>query len=97
MAALSLLPSGRFTAPDRALILVSSSGIPLLLRASQASDRAVYAACLRNLSAVADHLARHHDRVAVCASAPDPRPQLPPGLAAEAGGTGPGRRPDPAA
>jgi 2-phosphosulfolactate phosphatase len=65
VAALSLLPSGRFTAPDRALILVSSSGIPLLLRASQASDRAVYAACLRNLSAVADHLARHHDRVAL--------------------------------
>jgi len=47
----------------RPMVLVSSSGTQLLLNA-KGSD-AVYVACFRNLSAVADYLAGRHERVAV--------------------------------
>lgn len=47
----------------RPMVLVSSSGTQLLLDA--AGSEAVYAACLRNYTAVARHLVAHHERVAV--------------------------------
>jgi 2-phosphosulfolactate phosphatase len=52
---------------ERPLVLLSSSGTPLLDRVRRAG--AVYAACLRNASAVAAHLVRHHRRVAVLGAA----------------------------
>ncbi|MDX2055542.1 MAG: 2-phosphosulfolactate phosphatase [Polyangiaceae bacterium] len=63
VTALSTVNGGAFTAPERPIILTSSSGVPLLLDAKN-SD-ATYAGCLRNYSAMAEHLARHHDRVAL--------------------------------
>jgi 2-phosphosulfolactate phosphatase len=45
------------------MVLVSSSGTQLLLNAVGAE--AVYAACFRNFSAVARHLAGRHRRIAV--------------------------------
>jgi 2-phosphosulfolactate phosphatase len=48
---------------ERPVILLSSSGTRLLHEATGAD--AVYAACLRNISAQVEHLARHHPRVAV--------------------------------
>ncbi len=47
----------------RPMILVSSSGIQLLLNA--VGSEAIYAACFRNMSAVAKHLAGRHDRIAI--------------------------------
>ncbi len=47
----------------RPMVLVSSSGTQLLMNA-QGSD-AVYIACFRNISAVANHLAGRHERVAI--------------------------------
>jgi 2-phosphosulfolactate phosphatase len=47
----------------RPMVLVSSSGTQLLMNAK--GGDAVYVACFRNISAVADHLAGRHDRVAV--------------------------------
>jgi 2-phosphosulfolactate phosphatase len=47
----------------RPMVLVSSSGTQLLLNAVGAE--AVYAACFRNFSAVARHLAGRHRRIAV--------------------------------
>jgi len=50
-------------APDsRPMILLSTSGTRLLDAAGNAD--AVYLGCLRNLSALARHLAAHHERVA---------------------------------
>ena len=51
------------TDTHRVMVLVSSSGTQLLMNAS--GGLAVYIACFRNLSAVADHLARKHERVAL--------------------------------
>ncbi len=45
------------------MVLVSSSGTQLLMNA-QGSD-AVYIACFRNISAVANHLAGRHESVAI--------------------------------
>jgi 2-phosphosulfolactate phosphatase len=47
----------------RPMILVSSSGTQLLMNAS--GSIAVYIACFRNLSAVANYIAGRHDRVAI--------------------------------
>jgi len=47
----------------RPMVLVSSSGTQLLLNAD--GSQAVYVACFRNVSAIADHLAGRHERVAV--------------------------------
>jgi 2-phosphosulfolactate phosphatase len=52
---------------ERPVVLLSSSGTPLL--AAVAGAGAVYPACLRNRSAVARHLAAHHADVAVLGAA----------------------------
>jgi 2-phosphosulfolactate phosphatase len=49
---------------ERPMVLVSSSGTQLILNASEQTD-AVYLACLRNYTAVAEYLAGSHSRVAV--------------------------------
>ncbi len=51
------------TDTHRAMILISTSGTPLLDKARHAG--AVYAACLRNYAATARWLIRHHQKVAV--------------------------------
>lgn len=48
---------------QRPMVLVSSSGTQLLMNA--AGGAAVYVGCLRNVSALARHLAASHERVAV--------------------------------
>jgi 2-phosphosulfolactate phosphatase len=47
----------------RPMVLVSSSGTQLLLNA--AGSKAVYLACFRNFSAVAEYVAGRHERIAV--------------------------------
>ena len=47
----------------RPMILVSSSGTQLLMNA--VGSEAVYIACFRNISAMADHLAKNHQQVAI--------------------------------
>jgi 2-phosphosulfolactate phosphatase len=49
--------------PERPAVLLSTSGTRLLHEATSAG--AVYAACLRNLTAQVVHLAAHHSHVAV--------------------------------
>ncbi len=49
--------------PGRPAVLVSSSGVPLMFDAAPRAE--VYAACLRNWTAQARHLAETHERVAV--------------------------------
>ena len=51
------------TDAERPMVLVSSSGSQLLSNA--AGGEAVYAASLRNMTAIAEHIARHHERVAI--------------------------------
>jgi 2-phosphosulfolactate phosphatase len=63
VAALSHVPCGQYTASERPLILVSSSGIPLLLNAHGSGP--VFAGCLRNLTALASYLTERFDDVAV--------------------------------
>ena len=53
----------RRTDVHRPMILVSSSGTQLLLN-SEGSE-AVYIACFRNFSAVANHIAGRHERIAI--------------------------------
>jgi 2-phosphosulfolactate phosphatase len=45
------------------MVLVSSSGTQLLLNAK--GSEAVYIACFRNISAIAEYLAGRHDRIAI--------------------------------
>jgi len=54
---------------ERPVILLSSSGTPLLDAARAAGAGAIYPACLRNRRAVAAHLARCHLRVTVMGAA----------------------------
>ena len=63
ISALSLVPSGDYTNSDRPVILVSSSGTRLF--ANSLGSTNVYVGCLRNLSALADHLAQNETEVAV--------------------------------
>ncbi|MBC2714581.1 MAG: 2-phosphosulfolactate phosphatase [Desulfobacteraceae bacterium] len=63
IAALSAIPAGSFTDKKRPIILLSSSGTQLLQNA--VGSEAVYLACFRNISAVANHLAGRHQRIAV--------------------------------
>lgn len=63
VAALALIPSGTFTMAHRPIILVSSSGSELLL--NSVGSQAVYISCLRNFSAVANHLIDRHEHIAV--------------------------------
>ena len=53
----------RRTDIHRPMVLVSSSGTQLLLNA--AGGAAVYVACFRNMSALADYIAGRHERVAI--------------------------------
>lgn len=61
--ALSNIPSGYFTNARRPLILVSSSGMPLVM--STLNNKATYLACLRNYKAVAAQIAGRYDKIAV--------------------------------
>ncbi len=61
--ALSNIPSGYFTNSRRPLVLVSSSGMPLVMNALD--NEATYLACLRNYKAVAKHVAGKHNKIAV--------------------------------
>lgn len=63
VAALSAVPSGSFTDITRPLISLSSSGTQLLINSSE--SEAVYTACFRNISAVANHLAGRHQKIAI--------------------------------
>ena len=54
----------RRTDTERPMVLVSSSGTQLILNASEHAG-AVYLACLRNYSAVAECIAASHSRIAV--------------------------------
>jgi 2-phosphosulfolactate phosphatase len=60
---LATIPSGFFTAPHRPLVLVSSSGMPALMNASD--SEAAYVACLRNYRAVANYIATRHTNIAI--------------------------------
>jgi 2-phosphosulfolactate phosphatase len=62
--ALRQIPCGAFTAANRPIVLVSSSGTQLLMNALGAAD--VYLGCLRNITPLVEHLVRQrHDRIAV--------------------------------
>jgi 2-phosphosulfolactate phosphatase len=63
MAALSTIPAGKFTDKNRPIILLSSSGTQLL--SNSIGSEAVYLACFRNMSALANHLAGRHSKIAV--------------------------------
>lgn len=63
IAALSVIPAGKFTDIRRPVILLSSSGTQLMHTAI--GSEAIYIACLRNISAVADHLVGRHSKIAV--------------------------------
>jgi len=61
--ALSNIPSGYFTNARRPLILVSSSGMPLVM--SAINNKATYLSCLRNFKSVAKHVAGRYEKIAV--------------------------------
>lgn len=61
--ALTNVPSGYFTNARRPLILVSSSGMPLVM--SAINNSAVYLSCLRNFKAVAKYVAGRHEKIAI--------------------------------
>lgn len=61
--ALRQVPCGFFTAANRPIVLVSSSGAQLVMNSLGARD--VYLGCLRNISVLTEHVAANHDRVAV--------------------------------
>jgi 2-phosphosulfolactate phosphatase len=63
VAALGKVPCGSLSDPRRPIILLSSSGTQLLVNAAGA--QAVYLACFRNYSAVAEHIQKHQDRIAI--------------------------------
>jgi 2-phosphosulfolactate phosphatase len=52
---------------ERPLVLLSSSGTKLMVESGTSS--AAYVACLRNYKAVAAHIARRHERIAVLGAA----------------------------
>jgi 2-phosphosulfolactate phosphatase len=64
VSALTAIPSGKYTDVSRPIILLSSSGTQLIKNAATGGG-AVYIACFRNISAVADHLAGRHQRIAI--------------------------------
>ena len=63
VTALTNIPSGHFTNGRRPLILVSSSGTPLIM--SAVNNKAIYLACLRNYKAVAEHVAGRYEKIAI--------------------------------
>ena len=63
ITALTMVPSGHFSDIHRPIILLSSSGTQLLKNAS--GSEAVYLACFRNFSAVADYVSGRHEHIAI--------------------------------
>lgn len=63
VAALSAIPSGSFTDISRPLISLSSSGTQLMI--NSIGSEAVYIACFRNFSAVAEFISLRHEKIAV--------------------------------
>ena len=63
VSALSAFASGSISDPERPVVLVSSSGIRLLL--NSAGAEAVYVGCARNYSAVTNYIQGRHPRIAV--------------------------------
>jgi len=61
--ALTSVPSGYFTNASRPLILVSSSGMPLVM--SAINNDATYLSCLRNFKAVAKYVSSRHEKIAI--------------------------------
>lgn len=61
--ALSNVQAGYFTNSRRPLILVSSSGIPLVM--NSINNTAVYLSCLRNYKSVAKYAAERHSKIAI--------------------------------
>lgn len=61
--ALRQVPCGGFTAATRPIVLVSSSGAQLLMNCVGAKH--VYLGCLRNITALTQHLIPRRDKVAV--------------------------------
>ena len=61
--ALSSIPSGYFTNARRPLVLVSSSGMPLVT--NSVNNVAAYLACLRNYKSVAAHIAGRYEKIAI--------------------------------
>jgi 2-phosphosulfolactate phosphatase len=61
--ALRQVPCGPFTAANRPIVLVSSSGTQLLMSSLAAKD--VYLGCLRNLTVLTEYIAPRHDKIAV--------------------------------
>lgn len=63
MAALSAVQAGKFTDVNRPIILLSSSGTQLMNNGI--GSEAIFLACLRNISAVANHLCGKYEKIAV--------------------------------
>lgn len=63
MQSLDAIPCGSFSSDDRPIVLISSSGSQLLLNAVGAKD--IYIGCLRNVTALANHLAGRYEKVAI--------------------------------
>ncbi len=63
VTALSTITAGYFTNSSRPLVLVSSSGTPLIM--NSINNVAVYLSCLRNYQAVAKFIAGKHDKIAL--------------------------------
>lgn len=63
MAALSVIPAGKFTDIERPIVLLSSSGTQLMN--NSVGSEAIFLACFRNMSALANHLAWRYEKIAV--------------------------------
>ena len=63
VAALSAVKIGNFASPEKDIILLSSSGTQLILEAG--GSEAIYLACFRNFSAVAEYAATRHEKIAL--------------------------------
>jgi len=61
--ALTSVPSGYFTNAERPLVLVSSSGMPLVM--SAINNSATYLSCLRNFKSVAKYASQRHNNIAI--------------------------------
>ena len=61
--ALRQVPCGAFTAGNRPIVLVSSSGAQLVMNSQNAEH--VYLGCLRNITALTRHLDGRHEKVAI--------------------------------
>jgi 2-phosphosulfolactate phosphatase len=64
VAALSAIPSGKYTDVKRPIILLSSSGTQLIQNAAVGGG-AVFIACFRNISAIANYVGGKYSRIAL--------------------------------